>query len=266
MVPPGMLRKDGLRRLQHAFQAHVLHGDGGMIEQVAAIDESVAATRLAIYANAYRLRLLEALRTDYPAVHTLAGDEMFERLGRAYIDAHPSTHYSIRYFGQFLSDYLKETPGYRQTPVLAEMAALEWSLTLAFDATDSVVLDEAALGALPPESWPGMRLEFHSSLQRHDFHWNVPELWRAIDQQGEPQAPAAYPQPRAWIVWRHELQNFFRPLEPAEACALDSLRGGTDFATVCAALCDWIEPAEVGLRAAGFLKGWVRAGLVTEIF
>lgn len=260
------MSRDSLNDLQQRFQTHVLHHSGDMLHCITDDVRPNAATRLAIYANAYRLRLLEALRTDYPALHTLVGDDEFDRLGRAYIDAYPSTHYSIRYFGNNLSGFLETTSPYRDMPVLAEMARLEWALTLAFDAADDPVLTEAALTALPAEAWPGMRLRPHASLQRHDFHWNVPELWGAIDRQQPPEPPLTYPQSRAWMIWRRELQNLFRPLEPAEAWALDNVCGGGDFASLCEGLCAYFEPAQVGLQAAGFLKGWVRAGLIAEMY
>ncbi len=251
----------GLRDLQQAFQAQVLHGDDALLAQIAPARPSAAA-RLAVYENAYRLRLLEALRTDFPALHTLAGDALFERLGRAYIDAHPSTHFSIRWFGRRLGDFLAASAPWRETPVLAEMAVLEWALTLAFDAADDPVISEADVAALSAEAWPGMRLRFHPSVQRHDFRWNVPELWTAVDQQRPPEPPQTNPQPRAWVIWRRELQNYFRALDNTEAWALDRLRRGADFATLCDGLCERVEPEQVSLRAAGYLKGWVRAGLV----
>lgn len=254
-----------LNDLQNRFQAHILHGAGGMLEQVMTDTKPDATTRLAIYANAYRLRLLEALRTDYPALHTLVGDDQFDQLGRAYINAYPSTHYSIRYFGQHLSAFLSATVPYREIPVLAEMSTLEWALTLAFDATDDPVLSATDLATLPAEAWPSMRIHFHASLQRHDFRWNVPELWSAIDQQRTPEPPTGYPQARAFMIWRRELQNYFRPLDPAEAWALDSLREGADFATLCTGLCRYFDTAEVGQQAASYLKAWVQAGLVARI-
>lgn len=256
---------DGLRDLQACFQAHVLHGDDGMLAQVRADARPNAAARLAIYANAYRLRLLEALTTDFPALHTLAGDDVFDRIGRAYIDAYPSTHYSIRYFARNLSTFLAETAPFDATPVLAEMAALEWALTLAFDAADDPVLDESALAALSADAWPGMRLRLHASVQRHDFRWNVAELWSAIDQQRTPEAPAAYAEQRAWLIWRRALQTYFRPVDATEAWALDYLRTGADFAALCDGLCAHAEPSQVGLLAASYLKGWIQAGLVAEI-
>jgi hypothetical protein len=254
-----------LRKLQLELQNHVLHGDSDVIGQVAADSDAIAGVRLAIYTNAYRLRLLEALKANYPALHTLAGDEMFDRIGRAYIDAHPSAHYSIRYFGLHLSEFLEHRPISRYLPALTEMARLEWSLSLAFDSADSPTINESAISKLSADAWPGMRLRFHDSLRLQEFSWNVPETWRAIDQRQAPQAPCRYPQPRSWLVWRHELQNYFRPLDAAEACAMTSLLSGDNFGTACAALCDHLDPDLVAPVAAGYLKSWLGAGMVIDL-
>ena len=251
-----------LRDLQQCFQDHVLHGGGVMPNLIACSNSSDTPTRLGIYANAYRLRLLEALKTDYPALHTLAGAELFERIGRGYIDACPSTHYSIRYFGQHFAAYIEETTDYREFPVLAEVARLEWHLTLAFDATDDLVLDEDALATLPASAWPNMQIRFHDSLQRCEFNWNVSDLWRSIDQNDTPVTPALFKEPVSCMIWRQALQVYLRTMEPAEAFTLDCLREGNDFATACSGLCDYFEPEAVGLKAAGFLKRWCRAGLI----
>lgn len=255
---------DTLHTLQNSFQAHILDNDAAMLDKISPDAKPSAAARLGIYGNGYRLRLLEALASDYPALHTLTGDALFEQIGRAYIDAHPSRHFSIRYFGQQLSAFLAATPPYRETPALREMAALEWSLSLAFDAADAPVVTVATLAALPPESWPDLRLRCHPAVQRLDFQWNMPELWRAIDAQGAPQSPQQYPQPRTWLIWRRDLQNYFRPLDPAEAWALGSMCDGANFATLCEGLCNYLPEDQVGLSAAGYLKSWVQAGLVTE--
>lgn len=254
-----------LHDIQQCFQDHVLHG-GSMMPELISINSSAdTSTRLDIYANAYRQRLLEALKTDYPALHTLAGDELFERIGRDYIDACPSTHYSIRYFGEHFAAYIEETSSYRELPVLAEMAHLEWRLTLAFDATDDPAIDEEALAALPASAWPTLRLRIQDALQRCEFHWNVSELWRAIDKSDTPVTPTELKQPVSYVIWRQALQVCLRTMEPAEAYALDCLRNGNDFATACSGLCDYFESGEVGLKAAGFLKRWCRAGCIAEI-
>ncbi|MDH3452711.1 MAG: DNA-binding domain-containing protein [Gammaproteobacteria bacterium] len=63
-----------LERLQNAFQACVRQRDPAMLEHVLSTPAASAEQRLEIYAQAYRLRLLEALEGEYPGLHGLLGD------------------------------------------------------------------------------------------------------------------------------------------------------------------------------------------------
>ena len=91
---------NGLRTLQRDFQRYLLHLDRAMIDQVTSTAQASAKERLGIYADAYRLRLIEVLEGDYPGVHTMVGDEQFDKLCRAYIDSYPSDNPNIRWFGR----------------------------------------------------------------------------------------------------------------------------------------------------------------------
>jgi hypothetical protein len=256
---------DGLRELQEQLQAHLLHGDTRIAQRIVATPRIDVPTRLAIYSDAYRLRLLEALRADFPALHTLAGDAEFERLGRAYIDAHPSGHFSIRYFGAQLAEFLRCDARWRATPVFAEMAAFEWALGLSFDAPDSPLLVVEDVAAILPEDWPRMRLVLHPSLQRLNLRWNVPGLWKAIDEQQSPQAPVTATCPVAWVIWRRDMRSFFRSAPVDEAWAIDCLRKGQRFAALCEGLCEWVNETQAPARAALYLRRWVQDGLVARI-
>jgi hypothetical protein len=254
-----------LRELQEQLQSHLLRGDPRIVQHIVDTPQVDAQTRLAIYSDAYRLRLLEALRVDFPALHTLAGDAEFERIGRAYIDAHPSGHFSIRYFGRQLASFLHRDERWQALSVLAEMAAFEWALGLSFDACDSPLIGVEDMAVIPPEAWARMRLGLHPSLQRLDLLWNVPGLWKAIEEQQPPQAPAAADYPLAWIIWRRELRTLFRSMSVDEAWAIDSLRQGESFARLCEGLCEWVEATGVAAQAALYLRRWVQDGLVVRI-
>ncbi len=254
-----------LRELQEQLQTHLLLGDSRIAQHIVGTPRVNVRTRLAIYSDAYRLRLLEALRVDFPALHTVAGDAEFERIGCAYLDAHPSGHFSIRYFGQHLAGFLRQDDRWRALPVFAEMAAFEWALGLSFDAFDSPQIDVVDVTAIPPESWAYMHLDLHPSLQRLDLLWNVPGLWKAIEEQQPPQAPVAAECPLAWIIWRRDLKTFFRSAPVDEACALDLLRRGESFEAMCEGLCEWIDETQVAAQAARYLRRWVQDGLVSRI-
>ncbi|MGB7934449.1 MAG: DNA-binding domain-containing protein [Gammaproteobacteria bacterium] len=254
-----------LRELQEQFQSHLLNGDPCIVQRIVGTPRVNAPARLAIYSDAYRLRLLEALRVDFPALHTLAGDAEFERIGRAYLNAHPSGHFSIRYFGQHLAAFLQRDDRWREQPVFAEMAAFEWALGLSFDASDSPLIGVADVAAIPPGAWAHMHLDLHPSLQRLDLLWNVPGLWKAIEEEQPPQAPIAADHPLAWVIWRRDLKTFFRSAPVDEACGLDLLRQGESFATLCEGLCEWIDEMQAAAQAALYLRRWVQDGLVSRI-
>jgi len=61
---------------------------------------------LRIYRHAYAARLIAALRDNFGVLPRAMGDEAFEALGRAYLQAHPSSQPSIRWFGHALADFM----------------------------------------------------------------------------------------------------------------------------------------------------------------
>jgi len=271
-----------LRRLQEDFQGYLLARDERMHPHVVGSAQVSAGERLAIYADGYRLRLLEALDTDYAGLHTLLGDDEFDAMGRAYIAAHPSTHFSLRWYGDRMSEFLRTVEPYSKYPMFAEMAAFEWAKCDAFDAPDTAPCRVADMAAIPPDAWPGLTFVAHSSLTRLDLRWNAPTVWKAIDAaQGrgsvaggrmpgataeeEPPALVENDVPVAWLVWRQDLLTYFRSLSVDEAWALDTLQRGENFATICEGLGEWIDAQNVALHAAGLLKQWLTDGLICEI-
>jgi len=254
-----------LRQLQEDFQGYLLTLDQRMHPHVLGSAQVGAEERLTIYANAYRLRLLEALDTDYPGLHTVLGDDEFDAMGRAYIAAHPSAYFSLRWFGNRMSEFLRSTAPYSQYPVFAEMAAFEWAKSDAFDAANSAVASIHDMAAIPPDAWPGLKFVPHASLQRLDLRWNVPTVWKEINAEQEPPALEENDYPIAWLVWRQELLTYFRSLNVDEAWALDAMLQGETFAAMCEGLTEWIDAQNVAVHAAGLLKQWLTDGLISEI-
>ncbi len=251
--------------LQDQFQRYVLTGEKGILPAVVDGPRLDATGRLDVYATGYRLRLIEVLDADYPALHTLAGDELFNQLGRAYIAAHPSTFPNARWFGVHLPHFLASDAAFASQPVLAEMAAFEWAMSLAFDSKDDPVLDIAALACLPGEAWPTLGFRLHSSLQRLELAWNVSAFWQAMTRKDDLPMLAQSPDAVAWIVWRRELTTYFRSMDGDEATALRTIGSDGNFAAMCEVLCDWHEPEDVPIFAMTLLKRWIAEGLISGL-
>jgi hypothetical protein len=253
-----------LTNLQKEFRGYLLKPAAltAMLPEVVGNEKASAEIRLGIYADAYRLRLAEALANDFEAVHGLLGDEQFHELCLKYIDAHPSQHFSLRYFGQHMSSFLRHTSPYSATQVLAELADFEWALIDAFDAPDGDVLSLEEVAGLAPERWPALRFTLHESVIRLKLAWNVQAIWKALKEETPPDAPQRIEPAQAWVVWRQELQTYFRVLEPQEAWALDAVQAGHTFASLCEGMCKWVPEDQAAAGAAGFLHRWVREGLI----
>lgn len=251
--------------LQDHFQRYVLTGNNDILPAVVDGPRLDAKGRLSIYANGYRLRLIEILDADYPALRILAGDDLFDQLARAYIAAYPSVFPNARWFGVQLPRFLASDAAFVSQPVLAEMAAFEWAMSLAFDSADNAVLEIAKLATLPNEAWPTLGFRLHSSLQRVELAWNVPAFWRAATREEVLPKPEQLSDAAPWIVWRRELTIYYRSMETDEAAALHTVGSDGNFADMCGILCDWHEPAEVPAFAMTLLKRWIDEGLLSGL-
>lgn len=250
------------------FQDYVLGTDSGIAAEIAGDDEAFRRARLDIYRDAYRLRLIEVLGSDYPVLKSYAGDEWFEAAATGYIAAHPSVFRNVRWFGAAMPGFLRKQPGQPDRPVLADLALFEWTLGLAFDSPDQEAVDFADVAAVAPDAWPDLRFEVHGSLQKLELQTNAVAIWKAISA-GEPVVAAErLAEPVAWAIWRKALSPYFRSLAADEAWALSAMRDGRNFGEICTGLCNWVAEDEAAPRAAQLLRGWVDegwiAGLITS--
>jgi hypothetical protein len=252
----------GLAAIENDFQSFLLTGRADIEKRVVGTARVPIATRLAIYGNGYRARLAESLQTHYPALVAHLGAEGFDTLCSAYIDAHDSTFASIRFYGGDLGAFIATHLNHELTPAVAELARWEWTMNEVFDAADAEPIDVQALAAVAPEEWAGLKFELHPSLRRLELKWNAPQLWKALT--GETSAPAAAEEeePVAWLLWRCDLQIYFRPLPPSEARALDAVALGQTFGELCDALCASTNEAQAPAMAAAYLRNWVESGMI----
>jgi hypothetical protein len=254
-----------LAQLQEQFQLFIVSGQPGIDESIVQTESVSVDKRLAIYRDAYKLRLIESLIVSFPAVHAYLGTQAFEEVCSSYIDAHPSSYRSIRWYGDRLAEFLRDYYD-KKYSFLAELADFEWKMTLAFDAPDNKIIEITDMAHVPPESWGNLYFTFHPSMQRMNYFWNAIVLWQAlIKDQDLPQLHQSK-KASSWILWRApDYINQFCSVSDQEAWALDSLMGGLSFGQLCEGLCEWVAAEDVGMQAASYLKNWIQSGIVAEL-
>jgi hypothetical protein len=146
---------------------------------------------------------------------------------------------------------------YRHQPWIAELARWEWAVAASFDAADAEPIGVDTLGAVAPENWPSLQFEFHPSVQLLRMKTNAPTLFKALADDAPPPEGTKLDEPQSWLIWREGLTTQYRSLTADEAAALENVRAGGTFESLCDTLCGWHEPAGVPMQAAGMLKRWV---------
>ncbi len=253
----------GLTKIQTDFQSYVLEGGDDALQHVVGSARGSAEQRLDVYYQAYRLRLLEVIGSNYPGLKGMLSGEEFIAVCYAYIDKYPSTQPSIRWFGSYLADFLEETQA--DHPHWAEMACFDRVRDKAFDAADVNAVTVERLAGLAANAWSGLRFEFQPSVQKLDLLWNVCDIWRAVRKDEPMPEPELLAERTTVAVWRLDLTVCWRSMPGDEAAALVAAMNNQSFSDVCAGLCDWHDESEVPARGAGILKQWVTDGLIGRL-
>lgn len=216
-----------------------------------------AAERIAVYADMYVWRQVDALRDDFSKLAAVLGEEVFHALAVEYVREHPSEHPSLSRLGRRLADHLAAHPAGRAD--LPDLARLEWARAEAFEAEDVPLARLDALRAVPEAALPRVRFAFAPAVRLLRLAHDAPALWRAVEEGRE--LPPARRAGVAVAVWRKGFDVFHAVLSEDEACAVEEALAGEPLGAVCEPFAGREDAAAAALRAIAswFQEGWVRA-------
>ncbi len=252
-----------LMQLQSDFQAYLIDSKKGaaFTKQIVNDKKVGVKRRLGIYADAYRLRIIEALSNTYPVLKALLGDDLFEKSALSYIQQYPSPYRNMRWVGDQMTMHLQNT--LPQYPIAAEMAQFEWALSLAFDAEDAPILSLQDLAAVAPENWGDLSFKFHPAVQLLSPKYNVLLVWQALNSDESPPTIVQINEP--YVVWRKDLNSHYRSLDITESAAIQQMMAGTSFAQLCENLQEKTNEDEATMQAAQYLSTWLNESLLTAL-
>ncbi len=128
-----------LARQQQALLALLFDwpNDDAQLSIASYADATWARGQKVYQANGHALAC-SALRTAYPVLVQLLGDESFDALARALWHAHPPLRGDAAQWGSTLTDWVRTSDQLACEPYLADVAALEWALHRAASAADGL--------------------------------------------------------------------------------------------------------------------------------
>jgi hypothetical protein len=236
--------------LQRAFLAEIAADD--------ALPPS--STGMAIYRNAYRGRLNDALASSFERTRRWVGDEVFDQAAAHYILTYPPHRWTLDRFGVGFPALLQTL--FADDPEVAELAWLEWHLQQAFAALDAPVLTATHLveTSLSEDDWARLRFSPAPGFAARQVDFDVVTLWPLLRDEGAASAPARLQESGWLIVWRQEFSPHYRLLDPAEGAALAALAGGASFGDVAAHV-----GADSLPQFGAWFAGWLGEGLFSAM-
>lgn len=255
-----------LAELQSRFIA-ALRSDDAPLPETWQGEEKV---RFTIYRNAYRSRLIDAMRETFPRTVRLVGDQAFAAAATHHLIQYLSASWTIDDAGTGFELTVAEL--FPEDPDVAELAWIEWAMQEAFVARDAQPLDELAFtettAGFVDADWGSLRLQFVPGIAvRHVRHdWLT--LWRMLDVDGDATKARTLPplaQPKGCVVWREDLRPLFALVDSAELEALESMINGGSYAQACGRMVDRLGEAKALQLAGEMLVRWLANGWMQAI-
>ena len=97
-------------------------------------------------------------------------------------------------------------------PILAELALLEWTLAEVFDAADAEPCSAPRFPPVEPSAWSELNSSSIPRCAGLTFSWNTAAVWKAMSSDETPPRPERASAPLPWLLWRQNLQNYFRSM------------------------------------------------------
>ncbi len=217
-----------------------------------------------IYQTAYRSRLRGALRENFEVLPLVMGDDAFDALANAYIAAHPSHHYSLRWFGHQLCDFMATNENLVDHPAILDLARMEWALRHAFDAEPATVLTAGELAEVPAQDWVRLHFTLHPSVQLLPLQWAVGPIWHAI-KQGHDDLPAPDALAHHMLVWRLGFNTQWKSLSDTELNFAHSLLAGHSFGQACESMAQQVGADDAARAAVEVLRELLVSGALSAM-
>jgi len=250
----------------HELQSRILDALLNAADSVAAVSlidapAPAAAARLAVYRNTVHSNVAGALRSTYPAVWRLVGEDYFLKVAHDFIVHHPSTCGDLTPVGELFPAYLARLHPHDEYAYLGDVARLEWLIQESLLASDHPPFDLTRLARVAPAEYDGLRFILHPALRLFESRYPVRRIWQSnVRGDAEPECIDLADGGERLALLPQRLQLHFHPLTPGEWCWLDALEAGEPFATS-------VEAAVAGdgaFDAVAALRRFVSIGAIVD--
>ena len=200
-----------------------------LTEPDAAAPDQVAPNhraRFDVHRNNVSHARIDTLRSIYPVVQKLVGEQFFTAMAREFIERNPPTSPLLFRYGGNFPDFVSGFPPAETVPYLADVARIEWSRLQAYHARDAEPVSIEALTDVATDDLPALQLRLHPSLGVVRSNWPVFSIWmNSLDPDEE--RPVDMDEGQSVLILRAGLQVQTELLPDGAELFINELGKGT---------------------------------------
>jgi hypothetical protein len=172
-----------LEKILNNFHNAILENDASpAIPDIKLSNRISVKQQLAIYIDGYRIRLVQAIRSDYPATLGLLGEAEFDKLALEYIENNSPSSFNLDRYPHCFAEFIKN----RVDDFAAEIAILEGTIAEIFMLPESAPFNAGELAGLSPMDIANLILKPRAASKLLEFKYNVHE-WLNEMREGKNQ-------------------------------------------------------------------------------
>jgi hypothetical protein len=227
---------------------------------ITAHNAAIPTRRFAVHRNNMVAGLVKALKSRFPAVERIVGEEFFAATARVFVMERPPRSPMLAIYGDEFAAFIAAFEPARELAYLADVARLEAARTRAYHAADATPVDAGQFAALDARTVGGIRIDMHPSAEIVRSRYPIATIW-AMNSGEQELAPIENWRGEDALVVRPYLDVEVRTLPPGGAAFLLALAEGRslDQATEVA----FADDSNFDL--IGNLAGLICSGLVRDI-
>lgn len=157
------MRAAGYAPFEAAFAAALRDAAQPIPPGVIAHNATVPARRFAIHRNNVVAGLVNALKTRFPAVEKIVGEDFFAAMARSFVAQRPPRTPLLAAYGDEFADFIAAFEPARELAYLADVAQLESARMRAYHAADAAPVDAGQFAALDADAVGDLRIVLHPS-------------------------------------------------------------------------------------------------------
>jgi len=230
------------------------------------------AAGMAVYRGNYRSAIMGALAETFERTALFLGGKAFAQGCINHAIAHPPAGWTIDEAGAGFDETCANL--FPDTPQVAELAWLEWTMMELATAPDRVPLSAPdfaiASAEFADEDWGGLRLDFQPRAKARLVEHDLEELWRALAGD-DPLPKTRLETPLTCLVSRDQERPTFTLMEADHTAAFEAMQAGASYGELIALLLeDNANPSQeeiqaAAMRAGAMLGAWLNEGLIVAM-